>query len=325
MAFHETQFPSAISMGSRGGPGFSTSIIEGDAGSSERVSRWANARRHYNVKPGIKTLSALGQTMDFYLARSGPAIGFRYKDWADFTTAADHRSAHSMTDVYLGTASGSSGNFQLRTQYVSGGTTVYRTISKPVNNSWLLARTPSGGGSAVQITANFTINPATGLAVITSGLTAGDSITGGCEFDVPAQFGAELDTNFDISIENFDWGDIPDIPIVEMVGDVTSPDRFYYGGASPIVSTTGLMSVNFGMGRVLLYNGSGAATWLLPDPTDLEPGGPYFMIHLLVAQSLTLKTFNNVDTIGSAAVAGKIMLLCVYPDSGVNKWSALIS
>jgi len=86
LALHEVQFPSSISYGSRGGPGWSTSIVEGDSGASERVSRWPNARRRWNVAPGIKTIDALNQTMDFAIARKGPAVGFRYKDWLEYVS-----------------------------------------------------------------------------------------------------------------------------------------------------------------------------------------------------------------------------------------------
>lgn len=317
MSFHEVQYSTSISYGSKGGPGFSTSVVEGDGGSSERVSRWPNARRHYNAKPGIKTLAALTATLDFYIARQGPAIGFRWKDWMDFTTAPNHRDAPTATDVFLATATGTSGQFQLRTQYISGPTTVYRNVRKPVLNTTLIA---SNGNPVAS--GNYTTDTTTGLVTVTAGLTNGQPVTGGCEFDVPVQFAAELDTAFDISFENFDWADIPDIMLVEMVGDVVSPDRFYAGGSSTI-TTNVTTAINFGNGRVITYYGAGAATWLMPDPTDLELGGPYFYIYNFGTSTptLTLKTFDNVSTIVTLS-AGRIGVLCVYNDGTSNKWAA---
>lgn len=327
MAFHEVRLSDSISLGSSGGPGFSTSIVEGTGGASERISRWSNARRHYNAKPGIKTFAALTAVMDFYIARQGPAIGFRWKDHMDFTTAVNHRDAPSATDVFLANApgSGSSGQFQLRTQYVSSPTTTYRTIRKPVANTTLMAC-----NGVPLATTNYTTDTATGLVTVTAGLTPNLPVTGGCEFDVPVQFAAELDTEFDISIEEFNYADIPDIMLVEMVGDVTSPDRFYAGGGSSIAAS-GTTAINFGHGRALIYSGAGNATWLMPDPTDLELGGPYFYIYNFGTSTptITVKTFDNVTTIlgvggvAPAMILGKLAILCVYNDGTANKWAAL--
>ncbi len=38
MSFHDVRFPTDISYGSSGGPGFSTAIIEVDSGAEERIS-----------------------------------------------------------------------------------------------------------------------------------------------------------------------------------------------------------------------------------------------------------------------------------------------
>jgi len=321
MAFHEYQFPTGISAGSRGGPGFSTSIVEGDAGGSERVSQWANARRQHNVKWGIKSLDQLNQVIDFYVARMGPAIGFRYKNWLDFTTAPNHRDPHGPGDVLLGTAAGSSGQFQLRTKYVSGPTTVYRSIQKPVAGTVRVGRTPSGGGSLVEIF-TFSVDTTTGLATISSGLTAGDTVTAGFEFDEASQFGKEIDGLLAASLTDFNQGDLPDIPIVEMIGNVASPERFYYGGGLG-QTFPALFSIDFSQ-RVWVPFNSTAWTALLPDPTDLELGAPYFHVLAGGTGTGTLKTFDNVNTVATLAT-GKGAFLVVYLDTvaGINKWGAI--
>ena len=320
MAFHEVRFPTSVAYGSSGGPGFSTSIVEGAGGGNEAISRWPSARRHYDPRPGIKTLSVLTTVLDFYIARMGPAIGFRHKDLTDFTTAADHVSEHNATDVFLANATGTSGQFQLRTQYVSGPTTVYRTIRKPVLDTVKIAC----NGVPI-LTSNYTVDTTTGLVTVTAGLTNTLPVSGGCEFDVPVQFTTEMDANFNVSIESFNRGDIPDLSMVEMVGDVVSPERFYAGG-SAYITASGTTAINFAEhGRALVYAGLGAATWLMPDPTDLELGGPYFYVYNFGTStpSITLKTFDNVSTIGSLSAVGKMAVLCVYNDGTANKWAAL--
>lgn len=334
MAFHENAFfPENLSVGTRGGPGFSTSIVEGDSGSSERVSRWANARRKYNAKYGIRTVDDLNVVLSFYIARSGPAVGFRLKDHLDFTTAANHTGSPTNVDCELfpTTATGTSGQFQLRTKYVSGGVTVFRTIQKPRAGTILIARTPSGGGGAVNISA-FTPDTTTGLITIASGLTAGDTMTGGCQFDVPVQFAAEIDDVLAASIDNFNSGDIPDIPMVEMVGTVASPERFYYGGGSLVAPTANntIVNLDFSAGRTFAVaptNTTWASTVLVPDPTDLEPGGPYFHIINISGGDMTIKTFDNVNTIvtltGGTLSNPKAAIMVIYFDGTVNKWAAL--
>ena len=325
MAFHEVQLPPSITVGSRGGPGFSTSIVEGEGGASERVSRWPSARRRYNLRPGNRNQDALAQILDFYIARQGPAIGFRFKDLWDFTTATNHRAAPTATDCLLlntatggTTATGTSGNFQLRTKYVSGNTTIFRTINKPVAGTTLIA----SNGSTVS-SANYAVDTTTGIVNVTAGLTNGHSITGGTEFDVSVQFAPEVDEQFQVSIENFEWGDIADIPLIEMVGNVASPERFYYGGSS-IIATTGNSSLDFSLGRAIVYTATGAATWFAPDPTDLEQGGPYFILyHAGVSGVVTIKTFDNVSTIGTISGTGKMGLMMAYLDAGVMKWALL--
>ena len=327
MAFSESpRFPDLWAVGGRGGPGFSTSIVEGDTGGSERVARWPNARRRYNIKPGNKNQDALAQLLDFYIARQGPTIGFRFKDWLDYTTAANHRAAPSAVDCLLlntatggTTATGTSGTFQLRTQYVSGSTTVYRTIQKPVSGTVLLA----SNGSTVSA-GDYSVNTTTGLLTVTAGLTSGHSITGGSEFDVPVQFAPEVDESFQAAIENYEWGDISDIPLIEMVGDVSSPDRFYYGRSTNI-TTNAPFSIDFSLGRAVVYTGAGAVTSFLPDPTDLELGGPYFYLYNGGTGSpvWTVKTFDSATTVITLSAAGTWAEMLVWNDGTINKWAAL--
>jgi uncharacterized protein (TIGR02217 family) len=127
MAFHnQAIFPRDVSLGTRGGPGFRTTIIEADSGSSERIARWSSARRKYNARYGIRTLKQLQDVLVFYLARGGPVNGFRFRDWMDYTTASDHRSAPSATNHPTSPSTGNGTNvlFQLQKIYTSAAQTV---------------------------------------------------------------------------------------------------------------------------------------------------------------------------------------------------------
>src|SRR5436305_1719122 len=86
MGFHETTFPEDISYGSSGGPGWMTNLIEMSGGQEQSIPRWSEARHHFNAKYGVKRYDQLAALKVFYMARQGPANGFRYKDWQDCTT-----------------------------------------------------------------------------------------------------------------------------------------------------------------------------------------------------------------------------------------------
>lgn len=322
MAFHEIQFPSNVSIGTRGGPGFRTTIIEADSGSSERIARWSSARRKYNARYGIRTLKQLQDVLVFYLARGGPVNGFRFKDWLDFTTATDHRSAPSSTDQVTNpsTISGSLLTYQIQKTYVSGSQSVVRTITKPVAGTVSVAL---NGGTVSP--SNYTVNTTTGVITFNSTQTNGAAVTAGCEFDVPVQFGAELDDVLQASIDNFDSGDIPDIPLTEILGDVSSPERFYYGGSSVINPLSGeTRQINFGMGRVLIFLGGNSATMIMPNPSGLETGGPYH--HIIEGGSGRTVTFVRHDnfstlfTLGSGITSG---ISFVYISGSTNFWGFL--
>lgn len=319
MAFHEVRYPIGVLYESAGGPEHSTGVAEGAGGGSERTSHWPNAKRSY-VARIKKTWDAMAQATDFYIARKGPAIGFRWKDDMDFTTAVNHRDPPSMTDAVIGVATGASGQFQLKTQYSDGlGGFVSRTLQKPVSGTALVSKT-TGAGAPVQVTSNITIDYTTGLVTINAGLTAGDVIKGGSEFDVPAQFNPEMDKNFKPVISNYNVSEIPDMLIDEMVGDVTSPDRFYYGGGS-LVTATARFNITFAMGKVVLYTG-GTTTALMPDSTDLELGGFYFAVTNGGAGTLTIRTFDSVSVIVTLTT-GKSAFFAIFNDGTGNKWLGL--
>lgn len=323
MAFLEVEFPREISFGSSGGPGFNTSIVEGDSGYSERVSRWSTPRHRYNIRYGIRTVTQLNTVKDLYIRAGGTVHGFRYYDWLDHSTATDHVSAPGPFDVVIGTSTGTGTQaFQLKKKYTYGGlpNPVERTIRKPIAGTVRVAINGS------EVTTGWTVDTTTGIVTITTGLTAGVEVTAGCEFNVPVQFGQEVDEVLAATIDNFNSGDLPDLPLVEMIGDVVSPERFYAGGAT-VITTAEDFSINHSLKKVIVYaaNASKPVTAFLIDPSDLELGGPYF--HVIYrpsggANTLTLKSFDGSLTYATMGTSGNCSIFCVYQDAGVNKWVA---
>ncbi|MEL6794108.1 MAG: DUF2460 domain-containing protein, partial [Pseudomonadota bacterium] len=99
--------------------------------------------------------------------------------------------------------------FQLTKTYASGPASYARPIDKPVAGSVQVMR----DGVVLAEGSDFTVDEAKGEVVFAAPPTAGATLTAGCEFHVPARFDME---RLEINLANFEVGEIPSIPIVEV-------------------------------------------------------------------------------------------------------------
>jgi len=276
VAFHENAiFPTNISRGSRGGPIFRHSVLELDSGQPSVVSRWPTARRRYNAAYGIKRFADLQVVHDFWLGRGGISNGWRWFDLFDHSTAADHRGAPTATDVEIGTGDGSTTIFSMLKLYTSFDQTVTRVIEKPIDGTALVAV-----NSVTQTEgADYTIDYSSGEIAFTLAPSAGLSVSWGGEYHVPCQFAPDLDDAFEVSIDAFEAGAIPDIPILEMLGNTTTPEQPWRGGGSALALTADtLYDWSNGHALYLVPDASGHKL-ILPYRADLDPGGPIFHLY----------------------------------------------
>lgn len=288
MAFHEIQLPTNLSWGSQGGPGFFTNIIELDSGVEERVSRRSRSRRRYDASYAIKTYSDLTSMIAFYIARKGPAAGFRFKDWSDFTSnASDGRDAAAFTDQTIGTGDGTTTQFQLLKRYQSGSQTEVRTITKPVADTVVVGV----NGALQEEGTDYTVNTATGIITFTTAPTSGHTITAGYQFDVPVRFGAEIDESLMLNMENFSSGSLEAIPLIEIMDEDQFEDDFPYGGSKEHGNITADFSIAQTEGRVHSFDPqAGTYTLYLPTKSTVKDGGPIFYLHnLSLSNSITIK------------------------------------
>lgn len=131
------------------------------------------------------------RVLALYHRAFGKYAGFRVRCEDDFSTAADGRSAHNEADQTLTRLS--AGVYQLRKEYGSGATPLgigrpARIIYKPVAGTVLIAvnGTPKSTG--------ISVNAATGQVTISSPTPLiGDTVTGGCQFDIPARFNSSIE------------------------------------------------------------------------------------------------------------------------------------
>ena len=189
--FVETQFPTDIAYGATGGPVFMTDVVVTHSGHEQRNSKWAQARAKYNVASGIKTEEQWQALIAFFRARRGKAVGFRFKDWSDYT-------AENQPLVSLG-----NNQYQMVKRYASESVVYERDIIKPVDGSVKLYE------DSILQTSGWSIDTATGI--ITTSLSG--TLTVDCEFDVPVRFDTD---EMAISMDSFNAGSWGSIPLIEV-------------------------------------------------------------------------------------------------------------
>lgn len=209
--FHEVRFPLDVSLQGRGGPERRTEIVALGSNREARNARWAHSRRRYEAGYGVKSLPQLSQVIAFFEERRGRLIGFRWRDRADYSSASQG-GGPSPGDQALGVGDGATASFQLVKIYGASFAPYARVIAKPVAESVRIAV----GGVEKTRNVDFTIDATTGVATFApSAVPApGAAVSAGFLFDVPARF----DTDYlEIDISSFEAGDIPKIPIIEIM------------------------------------------------------------------------------------------------------------
>ncbi len=207
MTFHDIRFPTAISFHSSGGPVRKTEVVALGSGFEERNAVWANSRRSYDVGYGIKTLDDLHTVIAFFEARMGRLYGFRLKDFSDFKSCPPGADI-SPTDQAIGTGDGATTSFQLAKTYTSGPSSWMRKIKKPV------AGTVRVAVNGTEVTSGFSVDSTTGIVSFGTPPPNGAAIAAGFEFDTPVRFDTD---QLSINLANFAAGEIPSIPIVEIL------------------------------------------------------------------------------------------------------------
>lgn len=335
MAFYEVRFPDDVSYGSAGGPGFATQIVGLDGGAEQRVTRWSNARRRFNVAYGVKSYTQLQSVIRHYVAVKGAANGFRYKDWSEFTTAIDGQSAVTTANnahVLLHTvtaddAAAATFTVQLRklykvTQGSSETPTVARNITKPVLNTVNVWKKASSDVAPVAVGTGWAIDYTTGIVTVTNwdgtAVVEGDEVYGGCEFDIPVRFSKEIDSMLSVSLDTFDTGSAESIELVELPESSEFHDEYYYGGASYYTFAAGV-SVGSTGGRLIVGNATaGSLTMTMPEASTLVPGGTHFVIFNNGANAFTV----SATGLSFSLAVDKAVELLVDASNGWQAWQS---
>ncbi|MBB76533.1 MAG: hypothetical protein CMJ75_18670 [Planctomycetaceae bacterium] len=315
--FHEVQFPTDISWGSEGGPGFKTIINELPSGQEERVALWSGGRMQFNVAYGVRRTSQLATLQTFYRARQGAAYGFRYKDWSDFTsnsTDPSYGSAKGTEDQVIGAGDGSTTTFQLRKTYTSGGESQIRNIFKPVTGTvevWV-------NGAAQTEGVDFTVNTETGIVTFSSAPSGGANITASFEFDVPVRFDASADSVLSVSADAFDEGSIRDIGLVEILDPTGGVQSTHPHGGSTVREFTGDITVSSATYlHYLTATNTGYNVDLAETTLDLPEGRPFIMVVNAGSNTFTLR--DSAGATISALASGQSARVSAVRNNGGTK------
>ena len=209
-SFHDVRFPVAISFGATGGPERRVEIVSLTSGREKRNLRFSQSRRHFDAGTGVRSLTDLHEIIAFFEARRGPLHGFRFRDPFDMKSCAPEGTPDP-TDQLIGLGDGARTDFQIVKRYGDGEDAYVRIIAKPVAGTVKV----SVAGEELS-PEEFVVDHNTGIisVLLDAVPQEGQEVRAGYAFDVPARFDTE---RLAISLTAFKAGQIPSIPIVEIV------------------------------------------------------------------------------------------------------------
>ena len=192
--FSEMRFPTEISYGSVGGPEYSTNIAATSNSHEQRNINWSQARCVYNIAHGIKNKKQLSELISFFRAHKGRAIGFRYKDWCDYSVNQQ---------IIADFADGQEKVFQLIKSYKVGDLLEERIINKPVADTIKIYF-----GDKIVRKDSYMLDSTTGKIIFVQPPIKGAAIRASFEFDVPVRFDVDRLESVIDSYGTYSWENI---------------------------------------------------------------------------------------------------------------------
>lgn len=200
-AFAEVLFPARLAFGSTGGVERRTEVVQLASGFERRWTPWAHGRRRFLIGQGVRSLEEAAELQAFFEARRGRLQGFRFRDFADASSAPPGAPV-SAADQALGVGDGARTAFQLAKRYGDYA----RPVTKPVAGS---VRVTVNGAATVA----WSVDAATGVVTFNAPPIAGAVLTAGFRFDTPVRFDAD---RIDVTLEGFDAARVVAVPLIEV-------------------------------------------------------------------------------------------------------------
>lgn len=187
--FLEERLDPRITQGCRSTVRFSRSKIYVQGGRLTQRFNWKSAKHALDLAYRARPKAEYDALLDFfYVVLANGYIGFRVKNWSDYTLTEKNSALTPITG----------GGWQLQRQHTIGAAKHLRDVKKPVAGTVVVLRTRGGTASAI----NTSIDYATGITAI-NGHAAGDTYSAIGEFDYPMTFESdEWVTNLQASTED---------------------------------------------------------------------------------------------------------------------------
>lgn len=167
MAFIESPiFPSCVSLGATGGPGWVTEIVRTQGGQEYRNQVRSIGLGRWEVAHLVKRPADWQELLAFWYMAKGAYNAFRFRDYLDYTVSAGEGILAPLTAT----------TFQMMKRYTIGPLTHDRRINKPRSGTVTIT-----GGTSVSV--DYT----NGIVTVASGTPT--SWVG--QFDVPVRFGID--------------------------------------------------------------------------------------------------------------------------------------
>src|SRR5262245_54413790 len=77
-------FPTGISYGAVGGPGYSTDVVSMNSGFESRNQNWEISRCYWDVAKGAHTEALRTELITFFRIAKGRKFSFRFRDSSDY-------------------------------------------------------------------------------------------------------------------------------------------------------------------------------------------------------------------------------------------------
>jgi uncharacterized protein (TIGR02217 family) len=200
--FDDVTFPIEIGQEASVSPNFSTNTVTSASGFEARNANWAQARLRFDAGPGVRGDAELETLISFFRARRGPAIGFRFRDPYDHSSAG-MTATPTPADQPIGTGNGIRDRFELIKTYGTGET---RRVTRPVAGSVRVAV------NGTELVGGWTLDPL-GVVAFAQAPGADAIISAGYLFDVPVRFAED---QIEVNRATFLAGEAPSAPLIEV-------------------------------------------------------------------------------------------------------------
>ncbi len=185
MFLESPRFPECPSLGYTSEPSYSNTITKFWGGGETRQRNWSRPLIRVSCTVGPRQEEIIETLLAWWHVAGGSANGFRFKDYADYRSAAFDDDI-SNTDQPLVLVTGSPAVYQLTKRYTHGAGDQDREIYKPVAGTILIA----DNGTPKTLGVDYTIDNSTGLVSLL--FSPAGTLTWGGEFDLPMRFDSEM-------------------------------------------------------------------------------------------------------------------------------------